>query len=100
MITAVLTKSPKPEKRFKVIVEDDKKKKTIHFGSGKPTGKGAFIDHKSPKIKDAWIARHKVRGTFDNPFSASFWSANLLWNKETLEDSIDDIEKKYNIEIN
>lgn len=100
MIQAVLTKSPKSEKRFKVIVEDDKRKKTIHFGSGKPAGKGAFIDHKDPKIKDAWEARHKVREDWNDPFTAGFWSKWVLWNKETLEDSIEDLEKKYSIEIN
>jgi len=101
MITAVLTKSQKPEKRFKVIVEDDfkNKKKTIHFGSGKPKGKGAYIDHNDDKIKDAWIARHKVRENWEDYFTAGFWSKWVLWNKKTLKESLEDLEKRFKIEL-
>ena len=99
MITAEIKKSNKPEKRLKVIVKKDDKKKTIHFGSGKPTGTGAYPDHKNDKTKQNWEARHKVRENWNDPMTAGFWSKHILWNKKTIKDSIKDTGKKFNIKI-
>lgn len=99
MITAEIDASNKPNKRFKVVVKDDDKKKTIHFGLKNPKGKGTYLEHKDDKIKDAWEARHKVRENWNDPYTAGFWSKWVLWNKPKLEDSLDDIEKRFKIII-
>ena len=99
MITAEITKSNKPEKRLKVIVKKDNKKKTIHFGEGKPKKTGAYPDHKNEDIKNAWEARHRVRENWRDPMTAGFWSKWVLWNKKTIKDSIKDTGKKFNIKI-
>lgn len=93
----ILEKSEKPDKRFKVIVDG----KTIHFGSGRPTGLGAFIDHKNENIKRAWEARHRVREdwTKSGIKTAGFYAKNILWNKKTLDESIKDTEKKFDLKI-
>lgn len=86
-----LSKSNKPDKRFKMEFEN----KTIHFGSGKPTGSGAYIDHKDDKTKKNWIARHKVREQHDNPKTAGALSRHLLWSEKTLDKSIKHFENKF-----
>lgn len=87
----ILKKSEKPDKRFKMIFQN----KTIHFGSGKPTGKGAYIDHKDDKIKENWIKRHKVREDHNNPKTAGALSRHILWSKKTLDKSIKHFENKF-----
>lgn len=99
MIEVNLSKSNKKDKLYKVIVDNGEKKKTIHFGLKNPKGKGTYLDHKDLKTKENWEARHKVRENWQDPYTAGFWAKWLLWNKETLEDSILDIEKKFNLEI-
>jgi hypothetical protein len=71
--------SDKKDKRFFVIYDHDKK---INFGSR--YGK-AYIDHHDDQKRKAWYARHsKIKNKYDNividdPYSASFWSARILW---------------------
>ena len=89
MIQVKFQKSPREEKRMVAkFYKNDKKFKTVHFGSGNLTGKGTYLEHKDDKIKKAWIARHKVMGDFNNPYSASSLSYWILWNKKTLSRSI------------
>jgi len=70
--------SPREGKRYYVIYED----KIIHFGSD--VGK-TFIDHRDPKIRAAWIARHsKIKNKLGQyvitlKTSPSYWSRHLLW---------------------
>ena len=90
---AELSKSSKPNKRFKVVIDG---KKTIHFGA---KGGSTFIDHKDTEKKSNWIARHKVRENWNNKKSAGFWAKHILWNKTSLRESIKDTEKKFNIDI-
>ena len=44
-MTLVITKSDRPDKRYKAVFDGEK---TIHFGS---KGGSTFIDHKDPKKK-------------------------------------------------
>jgi len=89
-----ITKSDKPEKRMMAIfTQDNGRTKTIYFGSSE--GK-AFVDHKDEQVKSAWLARHKVRGTFEKPMSASALARWVLWNKPSLKDSIIDFKKRFN----
>ena len=96
-----LTESEKPDKRFKMtFVEEPERganprKKTVHFGSGKPTGRGAYIDHKDDKLKENWIKRHKVREDHNDPKTAGALSRHLLWGEKTLDKSIKAFEKKF-----
>jgi hypothetical protein len=71
-------KSKAKGKRFYVVY----KGKRINFGSA--TGK-TFIDHRDPKIKKAWQARHSKiklkdgRLAYTVKESPEFWSWHLLW---------------------
>jgi hypothetical protein len=93
-----IRKSTNPNKKMMAVFYDgygsDKKIKTVHFGDANGS---SFIDHKDEKKKDAWIERHKVRGTFNNPMSASSLSYHILWNKPTISASIIDFKKRFKI---
>ena len=96
MVYVQLIKSNKQDKRYTALFYDDNRKqiKTTHFGSDIGS---TFIDHKDEKTKDAWIARHKVRGTFNNYMSASALAKHLLWNKITLRASYMDYLKTFGL---
>lgn len=87
-----LLKSDKPDKRLMVKIGD----KTVHFGDKYGS---TYIDHKNDELQKAYIARHKVNENWNDINSAGFWSRWLLWNMKTLDESIKDIEKRFNVDI-
>lgn len=95
---AVLSISPLKTKKYKVIVQDKKnnKKKTIHFGA---KGYEDFTIHKDTERKNKYIDRHKHKEDWQDPFTAGFWALHALWNKPTLQGSLNDIKHKFDIKI-
>ena len=92
----VISNSDNKDKRMKAVFYDkDKKVRTTHFGL---KGGSTFIDHKDEKKKRAWIARHEVRGKFNDYMTASSLSRYILWNKSTLSASIADYKKKFSLD--
>lgn len=85
MRTAVLSKSDRAAKKYKVRVGN----KTIHFGA---SGYEDFTTHKDPERKARYLARHH-KENWDDPETAGFWARHLLWNKDTIKDSIADLSK-------
>jgi hypothetical protein len=51
--------------------------------------------------KKAYLARHKPRENWGKSGikTAGFWSRWLLWNKPSIEASIEDIEDRFNVKI-
>ena len=88
----IINESTRPTKRYIAIFSNGKK---VHFGS---KGSSTYIDHKDKRKRDAYIARHKVRENFDDPYSAGSLSRWLLWGDFTdLEKNRKAFMKKYNI---
>ena len=85
----VLAKSSRPGKRMKAEFE----KKTIHFGL---QGGNTFIDHGDQKTKENWIKRHKVKSSFNKYDTAGSLAKHILWNKNTLNASVIDLNKRQN----
>ena len=92
MNTYILKKSNRKGKRFVIVMGDH----SHHFGSD--VGK-TFIDGRTQKEKEAWIARHKNDKNWDNKHSSIYHSRFLLWHKPTLKEAIKDYEKKHNVKI-
>jgi len=93
---AIITKSPSEIKKYKVIVNDGNNKKTIHFGA---KGYDDYTIHKDNMRKNNYIKRHKKNEDWENPFTAGFWALHILWNKRTIESSLNDIKRNFNIKI-
>ena len=91
----IISKSNKPEKKFKAIIDD---KKTIHFGQA---GASDFTIHKDPDRKQRYLKRHSGMGeNWSDPKTAGFYATRILWNKPTIKESIADTNKKFkNINI-
>tara|TARA_R110002167_G_scaffold187948_1_gene389317 strand:- start:67 stop:360 length:294 start_codon:yes stop_codon:yes gene_type:complete len=93
METFILKKSNRKNKRFVIIMD----KMKHHFGSD--VGK-TFIDGRTEKEKQSWIARHKMDKGWNNKHSGIYYSRHLLWGKHTdLKKNIKDLEKLLNVKI-
>jgi hypothetical protein len=84
-------KSDKPDKKFYIITNDNKK---VYFGAA---GMSDFSIHKDEIRKLKYVVRHQKRENWtktgiDTP---GFWSRWYLWNKPTLKASYEDIKKKF-----
>jgi len=91
--TYVLQKSSRASKKFMIITPEEKK---IHFGAKNYED---YTIHKNEARKYNYINRHSVnedwsKRSIDKPM---FWAKHILWNKETLEESIKDTERRFNI---
>lgn len=96
MIVARLRKEKEGNKKYKVVITDGTKVKTIKFGDKRYED---YTKHKNKIRKTAYDIRHFRRENWFNPYTAGFWSKWLLWNKRTIEGSIKDIESKFDIKI-
>ena len=90
----VISRSDKPDKKFEARIDG---KKSIHFGA---KGASDFTIHKDTERKNRYLQRHSKNEDWNNPLTAAFYATNLLWNKETLAESIRDTNRRFkNINI-
>jgi len=91
----VIKPSTNKDKKYMAIFYDgDKKVKTTHFGAA---GMSDFTKHKDEERKKSYLSRHKARENWNDYKSAGALSRWILWNKPTLEASINDYKKKFNL---
>ena len=74
--------------------KEKKKLKTISFGA---KGYEDYTIHKDKKRKELYIYRHIVKEDWTKPMSAGTLSRYILWNKPSLEESIKDYKKMFNL---
>ena len=83
--------SPRKTKRFMAIFDNS----TVHFGL---QGGSTYIDHNDPKKRDGYIARHRVRENFEDPYtpgSLSRWI--LLGPHKSLSKNIEFFKKRFSL---
>jgi hypothetical protein len=81
MDSIILGPSPIKGKKFRVNVNG----KNIDFGA---SGYSDFTRSKDKGKRAAYIARHQVREDWANIMTPGYWSRWLLWNRETLAESM------------
>ncbi len=90
-----ITESPNAKKKLKAVFRlENNRTKTIHFGAKNYSD---FTQHRSEDRKAAYIARHGVNESFNDPLTAGALSRWILWNKPTLTASIADFKKRFNL---
>lgn len=90
----ILTPSKKATKKYDIT--EVTTNNNISFGA---KGYSDYTIHNDPKRKDSYIKRHQANEDWDDLNKAGAWSRYLLWNKPTLEESIKDMQKRFNIII-
>ena len=89
MKIVIIQKSHRPNKKFDAIVNGEK---VISFGA---KGMEDYTIHKDDLRKERYINRHRKNEDWGNAYSAGFYSRWVLWNKPTLKESVDDLNKRF-----
>lgn len=93
----IIKKSINLKKKYMAIFYDNnnKKIKTTHFGQA---GALDFIKSKGDEErKKRYLDRHRKRENWDDYKTAGSLSRWILWNKQTLKESILDYKKRFNL---
>ena len=87
-------KSGRKDTRLKAVIDNNK---TIHFGA---SGYADFTTQKDEKRKNNYICRNKKNENWSDPTTSGFYAKNILWNKSSIQASINDTNSKFkNINI-
>jgi hypothetical protein len=94
-----VTDSPRPYKRHSIVINEDGKEKTYHFGLD---GGSTYIDHQNKEKRSAYRKRHyankKEKRLIDNLIpSPALFSYKLLWGSSSnLINNIVNLQKEFN----
>lgn len=88
-----LEPSSKKDKKLMVTFPDGMR---IHFGA---RGYEDYTIHRDEDRKKRYIDRHEPREDWEDEKTPGYWSRWLLWDKQSLAEAIENIEKKLNTEI-
>ena len=87
----VIQPTKSKNKKLEAVIDG---KKTVPFGQKNASD---FTLHKDPERKARYINRHEKREdwTKSGINTAGFYSKHVLWNKDTIQKSVNDLNKKY-----
>ena len=85
----IIRPSKNTNKKFDAIIND---KKTISFGAA---GMSDYTIHKDKERKERYINRHKKNENWNDYKTAGFYAKNILWNKQSIGESVKDMNQKY-----
>ena len=85
----VIQKSRRKDKKLDAVIDG---KKTISFGAA---GMSDFTLHKDDDRKERYIARHQKNENWRDPKTAGLHAKHVLWNKPTLQASVNDFNNWY-----
>ena len=92
----IVEKSDKPSKKFVATVGNKK----VYFGQA---GASDMTQHGDIMRRNRYIQRHEKREekywNKDGIYQPSFYSRFLTWNKPSLKESIEDTNKRFNLNI-
>ena len=80
--------------KHKYVAEFHNPYQLVPFGA---LGYEDFTIHGDKKRKTAYLRRHRKNEDWTNPRTAGALSRYILWNKPTIEQSIKDFEKRFNV---
>jgi hypothetical protein len=97
-LTVKITKSNRDDKKYqaKFYDTDENIVKIVHFGA---RGYNDYTKHKDEQRKQSYLSRHRKRENWDDFMTAAALSRWILWNKPTLQASINDYVKKFNLKL-
>jgi hypothetical protein len=76
------------------ILQPSGRVKTIHFGAA---GMDDYTKTGDVEQKSRYIERHKDKENWNDPLTAGFWAKNILWNKTTVQASLADTKRRFNL---
>ena len=87
----IIKPSSKKDKKYDAVIDG---KKTVSFGAA---GASDYTIHKDAARKQRYLDRHRDKEDWskDGIKTAGFYAKNVLWNKPSIRESINDLNKKY-----
>jgi len=99
-----VVKSQHKDKKYDAILNDDGEIKRVPFGAkklvdGKYVPYSDFTQNRDEERKARYLDRHREREdwTKSGILTPGFWARWILWNKPTLEASIVDTMRRFNL---
>jgi hypothetical protein len=92
--------STNSDKKLMATFEINGRQRTTHFGANGMMDYTKYYKQNkelAKQKKDSYIARHKVNENWNDPTSAGSLAKNILWNLPTIEASIKDFKKRFNL---
>ena len=89
MNTVIILKSHRPDKKYDAFIDG---RKIVSFGA---KGYEDFTTHKNEERKERYLKRHRTNEDWNDPLTAGFYARWLLWNKETLQESLKDMNDRF-----
>ena len=86
-----IIKSPISSKKYRAIFDNNKH---VDFGAA---GYDDYLLTGNEVKKKAYLARHRVNENWNDPYTAGTLSRYILWNKKTLQESINDYKKRFGL---
>ena len=86
--------------KWTVVLEDKTKQHRISFGAEGYDDFTTFEDRvKAEERKKLYLIRHKEREDWTKAgiLTKGFWSRHILWNKRTVQESLNDVKKKFKL---
>lgn len=81
-------------KKYTAVFDVDGDEKRVSFGAA---GMSDYTKNKDPERKRLYLARHRARENWDDPMTPGALSRWILWNEPTLEASIRDFRRRFNL---
>jgi hypothetical protein len=82
------------KKYMVVLLKPDGRKKTVHFGA---KNMDDYTKTGDVQQKSRYIERHKDKENWNDPLTAGFWAKHILWNKTTVQASLAETKRQYNL---
>ena len=94
MMQVAIQKTNRKDKKLEAVIDG---KKTVPFGQKNASD---FTLNKDSERKARYINRHEKREDWTTSCidTAGFYSKHVLWNKDTIQQSVKDSNKKYKSE--
>ena len=94
-VSVRIHRSTRAGKKFMaVFTRKNGRTRTVHFGAA---GASDFTQHRDPARKQRYLARHAPREDWTKPMTAGALARWILWNRETLRDSIADYLQRFDL---
>ena len=84
------------KKLMAIFTLENGRTRTVHFGAA---GASDYTQNRDPARKQRYLARHAPREDWTSLMTARALSRWILWNKETLRDSILDYTQRFDITL-
>ena len=85
-VSVRIYRSTRPSKKLMAVFTlENGRTRTVHFGAA---GASDYTQNRDPARKRRYLARHAPREHWDRPMTAGALARWLLWNRETLRESV------------